>query len=277
MWYNLTVVPVEVEVTDDEVEEIDRELGKVRISNQYAGNLRGESSPKEVKVFSRDYVPMMERGIGMAENIYTRGIDLIPFTGFEDIDKILNMKQLHLSKDNQLILMWGCTKCWMRGTTECPYMIKNGETALNKYCDFAIKSHLIKYRLMKSADGLRHIRNINLANLEDMLQYYISKLQRIKDDNRITKAEVYLVKNVLKMYSEFLDKIEKSIVQDEGITIKHEGIDSDTWDRVVRKSKIKIENMQREVEGQIVNELGKDGKSEEEKGNQERLRDSDQG
>lgn len=147
---------------------------------------------------------------------------IIPFTGEEDIDKILSKDYKGLSPNNQLVRMWGCRNCHMRGTDLCPYGIQDGMLHPDTYCKEAITLSLIEYKSMRTPDGVRHVRNRNIVNMKRLIDKYTWKLNRISKSNTVTKSEMLTLKHLIKMYTGYNEMIDKTIKQDEGIKIKHE-------------------------------------------------------
>jgi len=249
---------------DIDLDALDEELaseGKVEVpilgkqKSVIPGDKEGSGSenyPKTLyskKEFKRVTGSALSKDSAMMKHYYD-GEGFEPFTGIEDVDKILNLKDTNFSKTNQLVQMWGCNRCWLRGTKECPFGIGEQDIHPKGYCDYAIKSNLIEYALMKTPDGIRHIRNKNLVSMINMANYYLGKLQRMKSDKGVSKGEVYLLKNTWKMLDDAVDKINNMLKQDEGIKITTEKkITIDQFQRMYQKYG---EEKEKIVDGEIV-------------------------
>lgn len=240
-------------IDDFEPEDLDTELeseGSVKrskdvdIMKQYGASR--ENTPKTT-YNTRE----LRRQVGITKSNYFDSADFKPFTGLEEVDKILNMRELKLGKETQLVRMWGCKKCWMRGTDDCPYNVPDGQETNKGYCDYAIKSQLIQYQLMHSTNGLKHLWGINTANLWQMLQHYIGKLQRLKLNDRVTKTEQYLLKNVIKLQSELAERLENSLAREQNTKLETAKMTPDQFQNYVNNwasQKVK------EVNGKVVKE-----------------------
>ena len=197
------------------------------------------------------------RGQGDADKLLRNKV----FTGHEDVDRILNLPVSQLPKNSPLVYMWGCNRCFARGTPDCPYGIKDKETHANGYCDDALKGKLVQYTLMKTANGIKHLRNVNIIALQDMMQHYLAKLNLFKDFNKITKAEAYLMKQVLRLLDKLGERLDNAIKQEEGVLIKTEKklTPADINDLLSM-----ARNQEKTVEAEvIINDLKKEGDLDE--------------
>ena len=150
--------------------------------------------------------------------------DLRPVTEIVEIDEILGMGATKLGRWNPMVLEWGCRNCWMRGTSSCPHGIGDGKEHGYGYCDYAIKINLIKYKLMKSGDGMKHLRNVNIIRLQDVLTYYLGKLNRMKGEGKISGEEMILLGSLGKISGQLGERYDKAIQQDEGIRIREDKV-----------------------------------------------------
>ena len=158
------------------------------------------------------------RGQGDADKVLRNKV----FTGHEDVDRILNLPISQLPKKSPIVMMWGCNRCFARGTPDCPHGIKDKETHENGYCDDALKGKLVQYTLMKTANGMKHIRNVNIMALQEMMQHYLGKLNLFKNYEKITKSEAYLMKQVLRILDKLGERLDNAIKQEEGVIVKTE-------------------------------------------------------
>lgn len=158
------------------------------------------------------------RGQGDADKMLRNKV----FTGHEDVDRILNLPISQLSKKSPIVMMWGCNRCFARGTPDCPHGIIDKEVHVNGYCDDALKGKLVQYTLMKTANGMKHIRNVNIMALQEMMQHYLGKLNLFKNYEKITKSEAYLMKQVLKILDKLGERLDNAIKQEEGVIVKTE-------------------------------------------------------
>lgn len=207
-------------ITDKDLADIDRQLD-------------GVSAPlikKDNKVKSMHSTLQFRKNMGVGS--VTRGINakdgqMSIFTGIKGIDDILNQpRPSNYKRSNQLVQMFGCDRCWLRGTSKCMFDVKDGRLRMSDngkriigYCDTNVDTHLILYRLSGSSTGLRHLRNFNMLNLYDLVQGMIAKYHKLKDSDRLTKTDMLLWDKLMKGFHGLGDRLDKSITQDEGSTV----------------------------------------------------------
>lgn len=178
------------------------------------------------------------------------------FTGHEEVDKILNLPVSQLPKHSPLIMMWGCNRCFARGTPDCPHGIMDKQTHENGYCDSALKGKLVQYTLMKTANGMKHLRNVNIMTLQEMMQHYLGKLNLFKDYSKISKAEAYLMKQVIKILDKLGERLDNAIKQEEGVIIKTE---KKLTPAEINDLLSQARNSEKVIEAEVVEEKGGDG------------------
>ena len=179
--------------------------------------------------------------------------DMTEYTGIKELDEVLSTfkKPLKLNRGNQLVKMFGCVRCWARGTKRCPFNIGNGEEHDGGYCTAMVQEQVFKYTCMRSSSGAKFIRDTNIMNLHEMLEHYSSRLRGLDREN-LTKTEVVmmrLVKDLMKDYGEMMDK---KIKQDDGSLVRVEReINTHDLDKLFRKA---VKPVDIEVEDVVVEE-----------------------
>ena len=142
----------------------------------------------------------------------------------DELEGTLKITNTKLPRNSPYVMMFGCRRCFMRGTEDCSFGVKDGEqlTINGKiigYCDPALIYHLSMAKIMSTPDGMRHIRNINTLNMLNDFHYYSAKLNSLRKADSLGKVELSLLDRKIKMMEKLGDRIDKAISQDEGLNI----------------------------------------------------------
>jgi len=196
--------------TKDITDELDKELSSMSDSEKtlkgmdLGYNLKPRRDIKKYDMMNRDSYK-----------------DMAPIVGMDYLDMILNKKQGELKQNHNLVVEWGCAKCTLRGTDDCPYGIQTGERHANGYCEDRLVYHLLKLKVWGTTEGLRYIRNINMEKMDELVEYYRKKFNDVRKEGKVTGQEIAILKNLMKLQKNLHESIENAIKQDEGIKIQH--------------------------------------------------------
>jgi len=176
------------------------------------------------------------------ENSTQQNFDLLTakgeMTGIEEIDRIMKIKFIPLKKDSLLVDMYGCGRCWWKGTDKCPHL--GEDKVVSGYCTKKIKHVLMQYRAMRSLNGKKFLRDLKIQQMIRMLDYYETRLMKIKD-SEFSKEHEKIFDRVAKMWNLLSEYMAKAIKQDEGMTIKHErDITPSELNRLISRSREKV-------------------------------------
>lgn len=226
--------------------------GSIKIPFQRSVSSVGVSNRNKV---TRAYSDDVKYGSLLGELRWSPS-DVREFIGIRDIDVILGKWEdgslKDLSSYHPLVKLYGCGKCYARGTALCPFGVKDGELYDNGrdfgkgrllgYCDDMLAEQLVETTLMGSPDGKRHIRDKNIALLRGLRDRVSMQYWKISSMDSLSKKEVYLLKNYMKVIDMMNGLLDSSFKQDEGSKVIHDkSFSPDDFQKFVQSIDIKGE------------------------------------
>jgi hypothetical protein len=249
---------------------VDEKVGHYKIDDErldIRGKPRGEHNYRYTMQHPAGFAKAT-RMIGSADNKDVIPLDetghIQKILGVDEVDSIERIKNVSLRKDSPIVHMWGCENCIYRGTRRCPYGIKKKETHSNGYCTMAIKENLIMAKLMRSSNGMRHIRNMNIVQDTKLLNFYRNKLDDMKEEDKLDDEEVTLLNNIIKMTENLGKRMDKAIEQEDGKVVKIENtFTPNDFNRLMAKANEKVVDAEIVKEAKTTKEGADDTESEE--------------